>query len=200
MLAHLGIEIKLKLKQWGFYPKGGGEVGVKIYPTKTLKGKKWLTPPSFSHLKTISSSLGLAQHIKKRQTRTLLDFLNKLGLKSDVLEIEAIGRGQGSFLFLWVNEEIKAGFSALGAKGKPAEQVAKEVFNDFLSYYKTKPCLENHLADQIVPYLALAEEKSQFSTIISSHLLTNIWVINKFLNGKITYKGQLGHLGRVCIN
>ena len=77
--------------------------------------------------------------------------------------------------------------------------MAKEVFNNFLLYYKKKVTLDPHLSDQIVPYLSLAPGKSEFTTIVSSHLLTNIWVINQFLKRKIICSGKIGQVGKVEI-
>ncbi|CAD7770349.1 hypothetical protein DMNBHIDG_00162 [Candidatus Methanoperedenaceae archaeon GB37] len=59
-------------------------------------------------------------------------------MKAELREEEAKGRGKGSFLFLWIDEQIKAGFSALGARGKTAEEVAEEVFNAFSYIIKSK--------------------------------------------------------------
>ena len=198
-LADLGVKIELNINKWGFYPEGGGEIEGKIYPFQTLKAKNWLKPPVFSQLKAISICLNLPEHIRKRQANTLINQLEKIGLKAELREEEAKGRGKGSFLFLWIDEQIKAGFSALGARGKAAEKVAEEVFNAFFLYYKSKVAMDPHLSDQIVPYLCLAPGKSQFTTIISSHLLTNIWVINQFLKRKITCSGKIGQVGKVEI-
>ncbi len=198
-LADLGVKIELNINKWGFYPEGGGEIEGKIYPFQTLKAKNWLKPPVFSQLKAISICLNLPEHIRKRQANTLINQLEKMGLKAELREEEAKGRGKGSFLFLWIDEQIKAGFSALGARGKTAEEVAKEVFNAFFLYYKSKVAMDPHLSDQIVLYLSLAPGKSQFTTIISSHLLTNIWVINQFLKRKIICSGKIGQVGKVEI-
>ena len=198
-LADLGVKIELNINKWGFYPEGGGEIEGKIYPSQTLKAKNWLKPPVFSQLKAISACLNLAEHIKKRQANTLINQLEKIGLKAELREEEAKGRGKGSFLFLWIDEQIKAGFSALGARGKAAEKVAEEVFNAFFLYYKSKVAMDPHLCDQIVSYLSLAPGKSEFTTIVSSHLLTNIWVINQFLKRKITCSGKIGQVGKVEI-
>ena len=198
-LADLGVKIELNINKWGFYPEGGGEIEGKIYPFQTLKAKNWLKPPVFSQLKAISICLNLPEHIRKRQANTLINQLEKIGLKAELREEEAKGRGKGSFLFLWIDEQIKAGFSALGARGKTAEKVAEDVFNAFFLYYKSKVAMDPHLCDQIVPYLCLAPGKSQFTTIISSHLLTNIWVINQFLKRKITCSSKIGQVGKVEI-
>jgi len=71
--------------------------------------------------------------------------------------------------------------------------------NNFYLYYKSKIALDEHLADQIIPYLSLAPNPSSFTTIISSHLVTNIQVITQFLNRNITYIGEISKLGLVRV-
>jgi len=200
MLNSIGIKIELKLYQWGWYPEGGGEIVIRVFPAKELKAQSWNEPPNFSCLKAISASSHLPEHVRKRQIERLIFRLKEIGLEiKSKEEIEASGKGKGSFLFLWIDEKIKAGFSALGAKGKPAEEVAEEVFKYFFTYYRANVCLEEHLADQIIPYLCLASGQSCFKTIISSHLITNIWVINQFLKRKIEYTKSIGEINEIKI-
>ncbi|MCD6319913.1 MAG: RNA 3'-phosphate cyclase, partial [Candidatus Desulfofervidaceae bacterium] len=187
MLALLGVNIELKLLRWGWYPQGQGEIKARVYPANELNSQHWDNPPLFLSLKGLSASVYLPQHIKKRQAERLKTHIEEMGFNLEIEEKEGSGIGQGSFLLLWVDEEIKSGFSALGARGKPAEEVADEVYMAFYSYYKSKVALDEHLGDQIIPYLSLAPGPSSFTTIISSHLVTNIWVINQFLDRNITY-------------
>ncbi len=199
MLAKLGIKVELELKKWGWYPEGGGEIYVKVYPSSSLKAQRWEDPPSFSSLKGLSVAANLPRHIIERQAKRLKQQIEQLGLSLKIEERLVSSRGKGSFLFLWVDEEIKAGFSAVGIKGKPAERVADEVSDGFLKYLQNKVALDEHLADQIIPYLALAPETSSFTTIISSHLCTNIWVIRQFLKRTIDLKGNINEAGKVKI-
>lgn len=199
MLAFLGVNIELELLRWGWYPHGQGEIKARIYPAKELNSQHWENPPLFLSLKGLSASVDLPQHIKKRQASRLKTCIEKLGLKIEIEEQEGFGIGQGSFLFLWVDEGIKAGFSALGVRRKPAEKVADEACMAFYTYYKGKVALDEHLANQIIPYLTLATGSSFFTTIMSSHLITNIWVINQFLNRNISHTGKIGKPGWVGI-
>jgi len=76
--------------------------------------------------------------------------------------------------------------------GKRAEDVGKEAALELLKEQKSNACLDKHLADQILPYLALAPGKSQVTVSeITNHLKTNIWVIEKFIDGKFEIKGNL---------
>jgi RNA 3'-terminal phosphate cyclase len=95
-------------------------------------------------------------------------------------------------------ENNLAGFSALGERGKPAEKVAREACLSLLEFLKTEAALEEHLADQILPFLALTKRPSSFTVSkITSHLQTNVWVVEKFLPLKIKVEGRLGQNGKV---
>jgi RNA 3'-terminal phosphate cyclase (ATP) len=78
--------------------------------------------------------------------------------------------------------------------------VAEEACQEFLEFTETKAAIDPHLADQLIPYLALAEGQSSFTVSrISKHLLTNVWVVQQFLPTKITVEGDEGKEGKVII-
>ena len=63
---------------------------------------------------------------------------------------------------------------------------------ELLNEQKSEACLDKHLADQILPYLALASDKSKVTVSeITNHCKTNIWVIEKFLEGEFKIKEKL---------
>jgi len=80
----------------------------------------------------------------------------------------------------------------LGKLGKRAEDVGKEAALNLLKEEKTKACLDKHLSDQILPYMALTPGKSSVVVSeITNHCKTNIWVIEKFLKGKFEIENNL---------
>ncbi|PIQ04823.1 MAG: RNA 3'-phosphate cyclase, partial [Candidatus Nealsonbacteria bacterium CG18_big_fil_WC_8_21_14_2_50_37_10] len=79
-----------------------------------------------------------------------------------------------------------------GKLGKRAEDVGKESALELLREQKSGTCLDKHSADQILPYLVLAPGKSQVTVSeITNHCETNIWVIEKFIEGKFEIKNNL---------
>jgi len=119
----------------------------------------------------------------------------RLGEAAPVTVIPAGGQDPGSLVFLWGPQ---AGFAALGAWGKPAERVADEVADAYLAFRERGTALDRHLADQILLYLALAQGPSSFTTeAVTSHLLTNVWVIEQFLGPRFQIKGGLGERGEI---
>lgn len=201
ILKKLGIRIETKIESYGFYPKGGGKVRVEIIPSGKIKGMSFLDRGEIKKLRGISGVGNLPLSIAERQKDAALKNLTSEGLKAEIETLSVLTPGQGTFMFLGAETDYcLAGFSSLGERGKRAELVGEEVAKNFLSYYSTSSCLDYHMADQIVLYLAIAQEESSFTTSeISDHLLTNLWVIDKFLGIQYVIEGEIGKPGRVTI-
>ncbi len=127
--------------------------------------------------------------------------LRREGFDPQIEIVDAPARGQGTALFLLAEfENVRAGFTALGRKGKPAEEVAEEACAKFLRHYESGAALDQHLADQLILPIALAERGSSFTTCrITQHLLTNIWVVEQFLEIRFLVEGEEGKRGKVTI-
>jgi RNA 3'-terminal phosphate cyclase (ATP) len=197
-LALMGIQTEVRLKKWGWYPKGGGEIEVDIRPVKILQPLDLDRPWEPEQVKVLCASSNLPGHILEREERRIREILETRGLEAqfEVLEGQAIG--QGNLVFIAARKgQAAAGFSALGAKGKPAEQVAEEAARSFLSFLESGAAVDEHLGDQLLPYLALAAGPSRILVQgISSHLRTNLWVVNQFLPDRIVLTEEKG-LARV---
>jgi RNA 3'-terminal phosphate cyclase (ATP) len=91
--------------------------------------------------------------------------------------------GPGAAILLAVECEAGyAGFTALGARGLPMEQVAEAACRDFAAWWQTDAACDEHLADQLVLPLALANGESQWTTPqVTEHLRTVIWLVEQFL-------------------
>jgi RNA 3'-terminal phosphate cyclase (ATP) len=191
-LATLGAPVQMELKRWGWYPRGGGEVQLKITPAPALTGVEWLTPPPLSAFKAVSAASKLPAHVAQRQAARLKE---RLGESLPVTIIQAGGQDPGSMVLLWGPH---AGFDALGARGKPAELVADEAAEAYLSFASCGAGVDRHLADMLALYLAQAPGPSAIATPeITGHLLTNLWVIEQFLGPLFQVEGRLGEPGVV---
>jgi RNA 3'-terminal phosphate cyclase (ATP) len=201
MLDKLGIRVKAEIEAYGFYPKGGGKVNVEIRPSKEVKGISFLERGKIKRIEGLSGVGNLPISIAERQRDAALKMLAPHGIDAAIETISVQTPGQGTFIFLKAEmDHCIAGFSSLGERGKKAELVGEEAAKGFLDYYVKDSCLDHHLADQFVLYLALAKEESSFTTTeISSHLLTNLWVMEKFLGIHYTVEGEKGRPGKVTI-
>ena len=201
MVKKIGCEINLKIKKWGWYPQGGGEVICTIQPTSKFSPLNLAQRGKLLHLFGISVVSNLPNSIAERQRNQAMKILKDRGFSPEIKLSQAPSIGCGTFLFLKAEfENSVAGFGALGERGKRAEKVAEEACDDFLRFMQTQAALDPHLADQLIPYLALADGRSTFTVSnISKHLLTNIWAVRQFLSPQISIEGEEGVEGKVRI-
>jgi RNA 3'-phosphate cyclase len=200
-LGWMGISVNATIERWGFYPKGGGKIHLKINPVDELKPISLIHRGSLKKIIGVSAVARLPEHIAERQKEQAFKRIQKkLKIDPEIRILDDVpSNGPGSFLFLLAEyEKTLAGFSSLGSRGKPAEKVADEAIDSLIDYIRSDGCVDSHLADQLVPFLALAKGKSCFTTTqITEHLLSNLWVIQHFLEVKPLRYGEKGKGGRV---
>jgi RNA 3'-terminal phosphate cyclase (ATP) len=202
-LARVGLEARVEIEKWGWYPIGGGEM------TAFIKGREGSHPSALSLIERgelkrlwgVSATSNLPPHIAQRQKKRAEGYLRKRGFDPRIEIVDAPSPGQGTVVFLVAEyEHAVAGFSSLGKRGKPAEKVAEEACREFLTYHRSGACLDKHLADQLILPLALARGSSAFTTCeITMHLLTNVWVVEQFLDVRFEVEGEEGGKGRVQV-
>jgi RNA 3'-terminal phosphate cyclase (ATP) len=200
-LQPLGISVDPAIEKWGFYPRGGGKIRLKINPVHELMSISLVDRGSLKKVRGLSAISSLPKHVAERQKdHALKRIQNELKIDAEIaLLYDAPSNGQGSFLFLLAEyEKTLAGFSSLGARGKPAEKVADEAVDSLKDYVESDGCIDSHLADQLAAFMALAKGNSSFTTTqMTDHLLTNLWVIQQFLDIEILRTGKKGERGRV---
>jgi len=201
VLARLGGRISLTADVSGFYPRGGGKVRCTVDPSKFIAPFEAVEPGSLLYLNGVSAVGNLPISIARRQRDAATALLEQAGHRSDIALAEVPAAGKGTFLFLRTETtKVIAGFTALGALGKRAETVGEEAARDLIHHYTSGAALDPHLADQLVPYLILAKGESVFSTSgITRHLLTNLWVSEKFIPFSSIVEGDEGGPGKVRI-
>jgi RNA 3'-terminal phosphate cyclase (ATP) len=210
-LARMGITAKVTIKNWGWYPIGGGRIQATIQgrdsgtpiqiPDAAIANQALLERGALLRARGLSASSNLPKHIRTRQERAALQALRSNGVNVRVDVVDAPSKGQGTIVFLWAEfENTAAGFTALGELGKPAERVAEEAAEQLLEYLRGDAALDRYLADQLVLPLALAAGPSEFTTeAVTGHLLTNAWVVNQFFPGRVHVTGREGESGSCSI-
>lgn len=199
LLTRSGVNAAASIETWGWYPIGGGKVVLTIQPGKELGPVMITGRGKLVGITGTSAVSNLPREIAERQRKQALSILGRRGIDAEIEIISAPSPGKGTLLFLRAEfEQIAAGFESLGAIGKRAEQVADEAARDLCSFLEAEGALDPHLADQIVPYCALAQGGSAFTTSeITSHLLTNVRVVKHFLDVGIRIEGNEGQEGTI---
>lgn len=200
-LRLLGLNIKLRMKRSGFYPRGGGLIHAEIEPAARLHGLKIAacTPPT--HATGFSAVANLPEHIARRQAERAAKRLAHLNLKTDIRE-EKWPHGMGTVIAVALDTTpAPTLFFALGQRGKPADRVADELVDQVETFLDAEtPGVDAHTADQLVLPLALAEGTSRYPVSeVTLHLLTNIAVVRLFVERDIACEGDEGKPGVVRI-
>ncbi len=198
-VSRLGVRAEMRLRRWGWYPRGQGEIEARVEPAGRLRPVVLEGKFSPERVEALSASSNLPGHVRERQRDRLKRRLAERGLEASCRMLDVAAVSPGSLVFIKVRDSDRlAGFSALGEKGKAAEKVADEAADALFAFLDGGGAVDEHLADQLVPYLALADGESSFTTSrISGHLLTNIWVAERFLGKVFRVEGSPGEAGRV---
>ncbi|HEX4993707.1 MAG TPA: RNA 3'-terminal phosphate cyclase [Methylomirabilota bacterium] len=188
-LGRIGVQAALTLDRWGWYPAGGGEVDAVITPSRSWRALRWAHPTGPPILEGVSAVSRLPRSIAERQRARALDRLGAAGLSPTITLVEdrtALGPGTLTMLTA-AGESARAGFSALGRRGVRAETVADEAVDPLLAYLGSGATADDHLADQLIPFLALADGPSTFTCpALSTHLRTVAWVVEQMLPVHVT--------------
>lgn len=202
ILEKMGAKIETDILKRGYYPEGGARVEVKIFPSKLKK----INLTERGKLNKILAISGASEFLKdkkvaERQISGVREILGKLKLPVEEITEYYPTQCPGSQICLIAEFENTAiGNGNLGRLGKRAEDVGKEAALELLKEEKSGACLDKHMADQILPYMALAGGGSEVTVSeITSHCETNMGVIEKFLDVKFEVKNNLISLvdGRV---
>lgn len=206
-LEQLGYAGSVTLKERGYYPRGGGSVSAVFEPCKlhgfhfqkTEENKRAgekLTEEGLKGSQSkkrkimgISHASNLPDHVPSRQAEAAKSLLLEAGYASqiDIRSCEFLSTGSG--ITLWTGYY---GGSALGKKGLPAEKVGSRAAEEIIAELKAGAAVDIHLADQLIPYMALAGDSSYTVRELTPHALTNIWVTEQFLDVKFRIEEKEG--------
>jgi RNA 3'-terminal phosphate cyclase (ATP) len=189
-IGKMGVNVESETLSYGFYPKGGGKIMVFVKPgllipvNLTERGK---------HVFTEGWSSASKDLVKGRVAERQIDSAEKtLGqIKKSMKYVPALSTGSAITLASFFGNCF-LGASAIGERGKSAEKVGLEAASLLEKQIDSGACLDEWMADQILPYMALAKGRSQVSVSrITQHTKTNISVIEKFLDADFKVKGNI---------
>jgi RNA 3'-terminal phosphate cyclase (ATP) len=196
-LALMGCNVNLEVMMRGYYPRGGGRVRAVIEPSG-ISGADFCEKTSDT-VHGCSHSSRLPEHVAKRQRSAAIARLHDNGYDGKIdtaITVTSRGRGTastGSGITLWCGH---IGGSALGERGKPAEVVGSDAADNIIRELDSKAAVDIYLADQLIPYMAIAKSGSFTTRELSLHAKTNILVSEQFTDARFNVT-QSDHIVRV---
>ena len=184
ILHQMGATVTASLERPGFYPAGGGRCSVTVTPTR-LSPIELMTRGDLERCQATAVVSKLPRSIAERELRVLR---KTLGWPAENLRVQEVSQplGPGNVLTVRVeNTQITEVFTGFGQRGVRAEQVARQTACEVQEYLDAAVPVGRHLADQLLLPMALAGG-GRFRTLsLSQHTLTNMAVIQQFLDVEI---------------
>jgi len=201
MLFKIGYSAQLEVIQRGFYPVGGGKVKLTVDPSTRFNPLVLEEPGKWKKIEGksyASQSLKEALVAERQAKGTRTNIWNKWQITPTIKTEYAQTACPGSGIVLWVEtENAIIGASALGKRGKRAEVVGGEALDDLSQ--QEGLAIDEHLGDQLIPYLALVDGESKYKTRLTGHALTNLEIVKEVLGVQAHYFGLEGEPGIISI-
>ncbi|KAJ7929341.1 RNA 3'-terminal phosphate cyclase domain-containing protein [Mycena leptocephala] len=176
---HFGLKVDVDVRKRGYFPKGGGEVHVTVFPGvdgAKLTSASVLERGAVTRIGGIAHLAGLPAHLGKTMADSAIARLAQSGFAPDAavpvpVNIESRREknentvSAGSGIVLWA--ELEGG----GMIGGSAEAA-----NELIKGLEAGGCVDEWLEDQIIILMALAEGTSEVKTAI--------WVAEQLTDAK----------------
>jgi RNA 3'-phosphate cyclase len=184
-LARMGARLNFSVARRGYYPRGGGEMAVEVLPA-ALRPLRLPAPGALRRLDGAAHVANLPAHIAERMRSATLAGLGPFAESARIVtrvlgNADAIGRG-GSIAVWAESEHSVLGAGRVAQLGVRAETLGEAVGRELRADLEAGATADVHAADQLPVYLALAGGESSFtSRELTSHALTAMWLIGRFL-------------------
>jgi len=204
LLRKMGVAADAKILCPGYVPRGGGEIEVTIQPVnKNLKSLESLTPGSVSGIEGRALSSHLEDRaVSWRMARACRKELEQQGYRV-ALEIlydtkdkpvyEKPSLQPGASLAVWAKTDrgCLIGSDMAGARSRTSEQIGHKVASDLIEDLASGATVDRHLADQLIPFAALAKgESSYLIPRMTEHIEARLWLAETILGARTFVSGN----------
>lgn len=205
ILKGMGINLDLEIIQPGYVPQGKGQIKVSVMPLEkklnpvTLVGQGKLIEINGISLSSLLKAREVSERMAKECRRKLKakGYDPKIEVFYDTKEKPAYKRASiqaGASLATWARTDTGCliGSDMAGARGRPAEFIGKQVAKNLIEDLESKATVDRHLADQLIPFAALAEGWSAYIIPkMTEHIEARLWLVKKILGAKAEVKNNL---------
>ena len=203
ILKQLGYSVKINVSKHGFYPKGGAQAEICIKPNN--KSYSGYNKEIRGELSAINVSLHVEDRLRKPQVAERIGNAIKENLQKhnvgDYISINSIyhnSRSVGVGVDAWLEFEngvILGAATIIGERGISSEKIGSLMAQNIIKLLKSDATIDEHAADQILPFLCLIDKPSKFLIEHpTSHFLTNLKILEQFTGRKGNLIKQSPHL------
>ncbi|MBU0635396.1 RNA 3'-terminal phosphate cyclase [Candidatus Micrarchaeota archaeon] len=203
-LKAMNCRFEVALNCHGFFPKGKGRVSFVSKKTKLpLKSICFTELGTLESIECFSVCASLPREVAERQSKIAekilqelsTDFVSHVSCKEN-----SFSCGSSIVLLARFSTGRVLSASAIGKKGFPAEEVGKKAAYHLLKKIRAERAVDEHLADQLVPFMALAKGPSTIETaVLSEHTLNNIKVCEQLLGVKFEVSGEKNNSSEIFV-
>ena len=180
-VSSMGLRVRAHLVRRGYYPRGGGEVVVEVEPG--VPG-----PPGFPGTSgpAVSGSAHVSNLPRDIAERMRTSAENALG-RDAAIAVTTSGAtqaiGAGGAITLWATAAGGLlGASRVAQRGVRAETIGREAGEELALELAAAAMVDEHAADQVLVFLAMAAGSAGFTVRrVSSHATTAMWLLEHFL-------------------
>ena len=212
--------IGVSVKRRGFFPKGGGIVEVRFDPSidrssfssfvdfrKTVSSlAERFSLVGSPVVVSVSGRVAVSKDLSKNDVADRIAGaaerkLSVLDVPVSVDKEYSDSLSNGASVCLWAKCALGSEFDpalpvilgadTLAEKGVLSERVGESAAEKLLGVIRSKACVDEFLADNLVPFMALLPGSVIKTSKISNHTLTNIYVVEKFLGRLFDVKDNL---------
>ncbi|EFN86237.1 RNA 3'-terminal phosphate cyclase [Harpegnathos saltator] len=199
MLNKFGAKFQSSIARRGYYPKGGGEVRLDIHPIHHLNAVTLIDPGvprqiigwSFADINYIKEAYKMANDARATLRDTLM--INKFEVPPMDIESYPVnklittGNGSGINIVCITSTDCFFGGSGLGRGPRDTSSPGKTAAEDILKPILTGACVDEHMQDQMIILMTLAEGVSRIKVgdkQLTSHTQTAMQVAEIMLGNR----------------
>ena len=177
--SRMGINFSMEITKRGYYPKGGGLVKLKVYPSKKLEPIS-LTQRKTKSVKLFCSYSDLSSDRINNEVQEAEDLLKDADfeIKSEVKKETSLSNGGSMLVYSYDSSSITGSDGLTDTTSELGKSISKNFIRNNLG-------VDNHLSDMIVLPASLIDETSVYRIKeITKHLETNLYVTSKITGCK----------------
>lgn len=197
LLGRMGVRAEIRVVRPGYLPSGGGIIELRAEPAEeTLRA---LTLPDQPGPVRRMSGIALSSHLKQRRVSERMaercrQVLARHGYAVEfgtIYDETAPQAGAALALFAETDNGCLLGADRAGAPRRTSEAIGEFVARRIVQEIESGATLDRHCADQLVLFAALAAGTTSYrAPLISEHVETNLWLVQRFLGASFVVNGN----------